>query len=160
MGVFGGCGELESMSNVALCFLKPPAGRTAARQASARPAAVQNEVRALHVTLRPLFPPTTHPCHTHHYFSPRPVCSLTAGKPAAVRCKAALLKVCLMSPLYYFLSRTLFLSARDTALTPPHCHAYPFAAAAPPLRPPALFSWSCARCGSVEASGGAEVHGG
>ena len=150
---------MESMPTAALCFLKPPAGRTAARQASARPAALQNEVRALHVTLRPLFPPVIHPCHTHHYVSPALSALRPAGKAAAVRCKAALLKVCLMSPLYYFLSRTLFLSARDTALTPPHCHAYPFAAAAPPLRPPALFSWSCARCGRVEEGGGDGVHG-
>ena len=35
------------MPTAALCFSKPPAGRTAARQASARPAALQNEVRAL-----------------------------------------------------------------------------------------------------------------
>ena len=71
-GGLGGCGKLESMPTVALCFSKPPAGRTAARQASARPAALQNEVRALHVTWRPLFPPVTHPCHTHHYVSPAP----------------------------------------------------------------------------------------
>ena len=48
----------------------------------------------------------------------------------------------------------------DAALTPPLCHAYPFAAAAPPLRLPALFSWSCARCGRVEADRGAGVHAG
>ena len=149
-GECGGCGELESMPTVALCFSKPPAGRTAARQASARPAALQDEVRALHVTLRPLFPPVTHPCHTHHYVSPHPVCSPTAGKTAAVRCKAALLKVCLMSPQYYFISLT--------ALTLPHCHAYPFAAAAPPLRPSGLFSWSSARCGRVGEGERTGVH--
>ena len=49
--------------------------------------------------------------------------------------------------------------ASETALTLPRRHAYPFAADAPPLRPPALFSWSCARCGRVEEGGGTEVHG-
>ena len=58
-----------------------------------------------------------------------------------------------------FLSLALFLSAIDSALTLPPCHAYPFAAAAPPLRPPALFSRSCARCGRVEEGGGTEVRG-
>ena len=141
MGVGGGMWGLWGVGKHAHCcavFFKASCrahcGEASKREASRSPKRGPNFARHIETPLFARHPPLPH----SPLCLPRPVCFPTAGKPAAVRWMAALLKVCLMSPRYCFLSLAQSFVAIDTALTLPHRHAYPFAATAPPLRPRSL----------------------
>jgi len=86
-------------------------GEASKREASRSPKRGPSFARHIETPLSARHPPLPH----SPLCLPRPVCSPTAGKTAAVRCKAALLKVCLMSPHYFFLPLdSLFLPVHRT----------------------------------------------